>query len=94
MDQIFDLESVYDEQISPLMQQIIAICNEHQMPMVCSFAFENCEERGVGDCTTILNAYEGRVHMPFNKAFSQIRGGNNFIAAFAIKSVTNGDDHA
>lgn len=93
MDQIFNLESVYDEQISPLMKQIIEICNQHKMPMICSFAFENCEERGVGDCTTVLNAYEGRVHLPFNKALKQIRGGSDFITAFTITSVSKGDDH-
>ncbi|HBC7418503.1 TPA: hypothetical protein KEY88_001161 [Serratia marcescens] len=61
MMEIFDLENVYDEQISPLMQKIIAICQENNMPMIASFAFENCEERNLGCCTTILNDYEFRI---------------------------------
>ena len=34
----YNLESIYDEKISPLMRQIIDICKEHNMPMVASFA--------------------------------------------------------
>lgn len=37
----FNIESVYDEKISPLLNQIIAICNEHKMPMIASFAYES-----------------------------------------------------
>lgn len=32
-------EPIYDEQISPLMQRILAICKEHNIPMVASFEF-------------------------------------------------------
>lgn len=66
--EIYDLESVYDEQISPLMQQIIAICQEHNMPMIASFAFENCEERNLGCCTTVLNAFDNRKVKEFDEA--------------------------
>ena len=41
-------EQVYDEQISPLMAQIIAICNEHKIANLCTFS--------LGDdlaCTTL-----------------------------------------
>lgn len=52
-----DNESVYDEKISPLMAQIIAICKEHSIPLVATFEFaegstcdtvllpEGCSER-------------------------------------------------
>jgi len=30
-------EQIYDEQISPLMAQIIAICKEHKIPVLASF---------------------------------------------------------
>lgn len=33
-------EQIYDEQISPLMQQIIAICNEHKIANVCTFSLD------------------------------------------------------
>ncbi len=34
-------EQVYDEQISPLMINIIAICKEHKIAFVASFAIPN-----------------------------------------------------
>ena len=44
-----DKEKVYDEEIHPLMAQIIAICKRENIPMVASF------EYGPGDlCSTIL----------------------------------------
>lgn len=36
---IKDNESVYDEQIAPLMKQIIAICKEHSIPMLATFVY-------------------------------------------------------
>lgn len=43
------LERVYDEKIAPLMDQIIAVCKEHEMPVVASFQY------GAEDlCTTFL----------------------------------------
>ena len=53
----FDLEQVYDEKIAPLMAQIIAICNEHKMPMGASFCFRNGEDEGEEYCST-FNAHE------------------------------------
>ena len=53
-DTVWTAEDVYDERISPLMSQIIAICKEHQIPMAATFQFENSEENGPGFCTTIL----------------------------------------
>ena len=35
----FDLESVYDEQIAPLMTQIIDICKRHSLPMAATFEY-------------------------------------------------------
>lgn len=36
----YDKEEIYDAQIAPLMEQIIAICSEHQIPMLASFAYK------------------------------------------------------
>ncbi len=44
-------EEIYDEQINPLMSQIIAICKEHKIAIVCSFSLDH-EERLT--CTTAL----------------------------------------
>ncbi|MDM4471345.1 hypothetical protein [Klebsiella michiganensis] len=80
----YNLESVYDEKISPLMRQIIDICKEHNMPMVASFAYENSEENGIGCCTTTLT-FEGRHIKAFAGAKSIIRGNPSF-SAFTIMS--------
>lgn len=80
----YNLESVYDEKISPLMRQIIDICKEHNMPMVASFAYENSEENGIGCCTTNLT-FEGRHIKAFAEARSIIRG-NPLLSAFTIMS--------
>jgi|GEM_PF-1605170 len=51
-------EQIYDEQIAPLMTQIIAICKEHKIAMVSSF------DRGQDDtdrdllCSTVLTEEE------------------------------------
>lgn len=39
----YDKESVYDEQIAPLMKQIIEICKREQLPMATQFYLK--EER-------------------------------------------------
>ena len=50
----WDKEAVYDEQIFPLMSQIIAICKEHEMPIVCSVQYADDEESGPSFCTTAI----------------------------------------
>lgn len=83
--EIYDLENVYDEQISPLMQQIIAICQEHSMPMIASFAFENCEERNVGCCTTVLNGFADRHIREFSEA-QQVLNRRHVVMAMTVMS--------
>ncbi len=51
----FNKETVYNNEISPLVKQIIAICKEHEIPMLAVFTYENCPQKGVGRCTTLLN---------------------------------------
>jgi hypothetical protein len=52
----YDLEAIYDEQIYPLMEQIITICQEHRIPLVCSFQYgthdANTDDEDRGLCTT------------------------------------------
>lgn len=48
-------EQIYDEQISPLMGQIIAICKAHRINMAASFSLDfNEEEDSPLRCTTAL----------------------------------------
>lgn len=46
----WDKERVYDEKIHPLMAQIIAICEEHAIPIAATFQFSSEGHR----CTTSL----------------------------------------
>lgn len=48
-------EQMYDDKISPLMAQIIAICKEAQIPMLAEFALDWSEdEQSHLKCTTAL----------------------------------------
>lgn len=48
-------EQIYDELISPLMAQVIAICNEHKIANVLTFSLDN---EGDGLCCTTCNLRE------------------------------------
>lgn len=50
----WDKEAIYDEQVSPLMTKIIAICKEHSIPMVAQFQYADTEENGPAYVTTSL----------------------------------------
>jgi hypothetical protein len=79
-----DSEKIYDEQIFPLMEQIIAICKEHKIPMVASFQW--CGEGhlyGAGLCTTRI-PFEGESSV-FDTATTALTN-NPAIFAFSITS--------
>ncbi len=80
----FNKEDVYDNEISPLMTKIIAICKEHKIPMLATFTYENHEERGVGKCTTLLNGFEGRHDESNQEANCIIRSGQSQSITMAI----------
>ena len=70
----FDLESVYDKKINPLMTQIIAICNEHNMPFVASFQYCHSEEEGPGFCSSAMLPLKQRtVAKELQQAFDIIK---------------------
>ena len=54
----FDLEAVYDSEISPLMAQIIEVCTRVQMPMLATFCYRKGryadDPEGVDLCTTVI----------------------------------------
>jgi len=53
---MYDKESIYDEQISPLMTQIIEICKKEDVPMALQFYLkeEDGENKEPLYCTTFL----------------------------------------
>ena len=52
----YDLEIVYDEQIAPLMAQIIEICEAHGLPMVATFAYKRDGDHEVDFCTSSIDS--------------------------------------
>ncbi len=73
---IMNKEQIYDEQISPLMTDIIAVCKKHKIAFVASFAIPNDEDNDLR-CTTAL--FESRDKSTedvedFRKACSILRG--------------------
>lgn len=49
-------EEIYDAEISPLMKQIIAVCKEHDIPLVADFQLDDdreSEDAGF-HCTTFI----------------------------------------
>lgn len=84
--EIFNEEEIYDTKISPLLRQIIDICNTHGIPMVASFTYENCPDRGTGRCTTLINNIENRVDDTLQKARNTIMNGSHEIFTVAIRN--------
>lgn len=67
-------EEIYDEQISPLMQNIIGVCREYGIAMIASFNIAHDGEGPNGEdcarltCTSHLPDGEGAFDERFSKA--------------------------
>lgn len=64
-------EQAYDEQIAPLMTQIIAICQEHGIAMIASFAIPTKDDDGLC-CTTCLPDENGKTAYGHREALSAL----------------------
>lgn len=84
--ELFDCEKIYDDEISPLMAQIIKICRDNKIPMVASFAYHNDLEQGVGLCSTAMNDFEGRKIPQLNAAATELYRSSTFIAMTITES--------
>ena len=86
-------EDVYDEQISPLMAQIIAICKEHRIPLVAQFNYANEPDDGPRFCTTVLPAKAfNRDDGEQSARMAKVAKANPCFAAWTITtSPTNGE---
>lgn len=76
----WDLETVYDTQISPLMEQIIAICKTHHLPLIASFEYRRQDDDESFVTTGIT--YPGRTSPRIDVALEILRYG---LAGFALK---------
>lgn len=77
-------EEIYDSQINPLMAQIIAICKEHKIAHVCSFALGMDEGDGELLCTSTNLLEQCEPPENFSKALDEIYGKRNSFTAFTI----------
>ncbi|HEM7897003.1 TPA: hypothetical protein U2L33_001035 [Burkholderia cenocepacia] len=65
-------EQIYDEQISPLMTQIIAICKQHKIPIVASFFTPSGDDPELAVTTALLgNGFEAPKN--FSNALRELR---------------------
>lgn len=67
-------EEVYDNEISPLMAQIIEICQESNIAMVASFAIPTEEDEGLR-CTTHLSDETGELPEGIKEAVRTLKPG-------------------
>ena len=84
MQELFDLEDVYDNEISPLILKIFKICKDNKMPMLCTFIYENNEEHGLGLCTTLTNHFENRFSSTLAKANNIIQSRDHQTFGIAV----------
>jgi hypothetical protein len=50
----YDLEKIYNEQISPLMTQILEICKQNELPMAVSFQYKGDGEEEFEFCNSAV----------------------------------------
>lgn len=58
----WDKEDVYDRQISPLMDKVLTICKEHNLPIVCSVQYARIDD-GPMVCTSVILPKQADEHM-------------------------------
>lgn len=80
-------EEIYDEQISPLMTQIIAICKEHGIANICTFSLDL--EEGLC-CTTAMTTDEFNPPDKFREAIRLIKTVEG-LSHLATMTVTKDD---
>lgn len=86
----WDKEAIYDAEISPLMSQIIAICNREGIPMFASFAFRKSDDTGDGRtffCTTHLPGPRGEFIEELNRCAESVRRTFNSLTGFRITTI-------
>ncbi len=79
-------ESVYDKQVNPLMAQIIAICREHKIAMICDFALDEDLR-----CTTALLGKDFEPAPGQLEAFELFKPRKPFAMAITEETRPNGD---
>ena len=70
-------EQIYDEQISLLMTDIIAVCKKHKIAFVASFSIPNDDDSDLRCTTALIESREESTEdvEDFRKAYAILRGG-------------------
>ena len=55
-------EAIYDEQIAPLMERVIRICQAHAIPVAASFDLVTADGEAIG-CATVLPGEDASAEM-------------------------------
>nr|WP_319555972.1 hypothetical protein [uncultured Vibrio sp.] len=66
-------EQIYDEKISPLMQQIIHICQDNNITMLASFSIPTEESPSLACTTALLSNDSDQLHDIYQKCARMIR---------------------
>jgi len=77
-------EEIYDKKINPLMAQIIAICKEHKIAMVASFAIGH-EGRDGLMCSTFMTTDEFRPSSEQLRAVAILRPRPGALMQWTVK---------
>jgi len=72
-------EEIYDEQIAPLIDKIIAICNQNKIAALISFALPT-EDNDSLSCTTAILGGEYEAHDSQIEAYRIIMAGQSEVA--------------
>lgn len=88
----YDKESIYDNEIAPLMAQIIAICKREELPMAAQFYLKE-ESEHTGEpmyCTTVIRPggdSEGLEQISFiAESMRYGRAGKPWVAAYTVRT--------
>lgn len=83
-------EQIHDEQISPLIDQIVAICEEHKIAMISSFHLGTDGAAGELLCTTAMTGGDFPVVPPFLAASTIIETGDPMVAFLKTAKIMGG----
>lgn len=92
----YDAESVYDEQIQPLMAEIIEICKQHEIPMLATFQLNNegSDPGGSGSdlwCSTLLARFEHGNNSRLLRGHQAMSRGDSFAFSMMIPKTKTGE---
>ena len=79
----FNKEYVYDQEIAPLVSQIIEVCKSNDIPMVASFCYGLSDNDAEDLCTTFITQSDGWVPESFEDCRKRLFS-SPFLMAFTI----------